>query len=98
MTENEHFLLDWHPEPPVRQSARIEGCSPGSTPADAALLAAEAVQKTVLICSPCSGHGFKFVPVIGEVCAAMLLDKNCGFDLSLFSFASHSAFSASNVA
>jgi sarcosine oxidase len=27
----------------------------------------------VVICSPCSGHGFKFVPVIGEVVAGLAL-------------------------
>jgi sarcosine oxidase len=40
--------------------------------------------RQVLIASPCSGHGFKFSPVIGEIAAAMLLDERSGFDLSLF--------------
>jgi sarcosine oxidase len=38
----------------------------------------------VLLCSPCSGHGFKFVPVIGEVVADLLTEAGTRFDLSLF--------------
>jgi sarcosine oxidase len=38
----------------------------------------------VLIASPCSGHGFKFSPVIGEIAAAMLTGRKPGFDLALF--------------
>ena len=38
----------------------------------------------VLIASPCSGHGFKFSPVIGEIAAAMLTDQSPHFDLTLF--------------
>ncbi|PYL00237.1 MAG: N-methyl-L-tryptophan oxidase, partial [Verrucomicrobia bacterium] len=38
----------------------------------------------VLIASPCSGHGFKFSSVIGEVLADLLAGGRCGFDLGLF--------------
>ncbi|HTL56648.1 MAG TPA: N-methyl-L-tryptophan oxidase [Candidatus Limnocylindrales bacterium] len=38
----------------------------------------------VLIASPCSGHGFKFAPVIGEVATTLLLGDMPHFDLSLF--------------
>ncbi len=38
----------------------------------------------VLIVSPCSGHGFKFSAVIGEVVADLLLSGRSRFDLSLF--------------
>jgi sarcosine oxidase len=38
----------------------------------------------VLIASPCSGHGFKFASVIGEVLADLLLTGRSDFDLSLF--------------
>jgi sarcosine oxidase len=37
-----------------------------------------------LIASPCSGHGFKFSPVIGELAAAMLCGETPRFDLNLF--------------
>jgi len=38
----------------------------------------------VLVASPCSGHGFKFAPVIGEVLADMVQDMPPRFDLQLF--------------
>jgi sarcosine oxidase len=38
----------------------------------------------VLIASPCSGHGFKFSSVIGEVLANLLTEAPMQFDLSLF--------------
>ncbi|MSU33741.1 MAG: N-methyl-L-tryptophan oxidase [Pedosphaera sp.] len=38
----------------------------------------------VLIVSPCSGHGFKFSAVIGEVVADLLMSGRSRFDLSLF--------------
>ena len=38
----------------------------------------------VLILSACSGHGFKFSAVIGEIASAMLLDGRTGFDLEPF--------------
>ena len=40
--------------------------------------------RSVLIASPCSGHGFKFSAVIGEIAAALLNDQQPAFDLSLF--------------
>ncbi len=38
----------------------------------------------VLIASACSGHGFKFSSVIGEVLAELLVDGRSRFDLALF--------------
>lgn len=38
----------------------------------------------VLIASPCSGHGFKFAPVVGEVLADMVQNKPPRFDMRLF--------------
>jgi sarcosine oxidase len=38
----------------------------------------------VLIASPCSGHGFKFAPVIGEITASLLTGEPVPFDLGLF--------------
>jgi len=41
----------------------------------------------VLIASPCSGHGFKFAPAVGEIAASLLLGETPRFDLSLFRIA-----------
>ena len=38
----------------------------------------------VLVASPCSGHGFKFVPVIAELLADLVQDVPPRFDLTLF--------------
>jgi sarcosine oxidase len=38
----------------------------------------------VVVCSPCSGHGFKFVPVVGEVIADLVGAGGTRFDISLF--------------
>ena len=40
--------------------------------------------KQVLIASACSGHGFKFAPVIGEVLADLVEGKQPGLDMDLF--------------
>ncbi|PYQ42041.1 MAG: N-methyl-L-tryptophan oxidase, partial [Acidobacteria bacterium] len=39
----------------------------------------------VLIVSPCSGHGFKFSPVIGEIVADLVTRGASRFDLTPFS-------------
>jgi glycine/D-amino acid oxidase-like deaminating enzyme len=59
-TENDHFLLDFHPK-----------------------------YKNLLLVSPCSGHGFKFSSVIGEVVKEMLCDGGSRLDISLFSLEEH---------
>jgi sarcosine oxidase len=38
----------------------------------------------VIVASPCSGHGFKFAPAIGEVLADLATDKEPRFDLTPF--------------
>jgi sarcosine oxidase len=41
-------------------------------------------KRRIWIVSPCSGHGFKFASVIGEVVAAEVLGLDSGFDLTPF--------------
>jgi len=41
-------------------------------------------QPNVLVASPCSGHGFKFAPVIGEILADLVEGRQVRFDLRLF--------------
>jgi sarcosine oxidase len=38
-----------------------------------------------LLLSPCSGHGYKFCSVIGEIAAALLVDNNAGQDIGFLS-------------
>jgi sarcosine oxidase len=59
-------------------------CMYTNTPDEHFILDLHPSYRQVLIASPCSGHGFKFSPVIGEVAAGLLEDKPPRFDLSLF--------------
>lgn len=45
----------------------------------------------VLLVSPCSGHGFKFSSVIGEVCADLVTRGSTTHDIRLFSLARFTA-------
>jgi sarcosine oxidase len=42
-------------------------------------------EPSVIVASPCSGHGFKFASVIGAILADMATGREPRFDLSLFS-------------
>jgi sarcosine oxidase len=41
----------------------------------------------IIIASPCSGHGFKFAPVIGDILADLAIGGNTPHDISRFSLA-----------
>jgi sarcosine oxidase len=41
----------------------------------------------IIVASPCSGHGFKFASVIGEVLAELVTTGSSRLDVSLFSYA-----------
>lgn len=59
MTEDENFLIDFHP-----------------------------MSKNVILASPCSGHGFKFSAVIGEILKDLVVHGECNHNISLFSIES----------
>jgi sarcosine oxidase len=64
------------------QSAAV--CMYTNTPDGHFILGHHPMHPEVVIASPCSGHGFKFSPVIGETAAILVNDKVPQFDLSLF--------------
>ena len=41
----------------------------------------------VIVASPCSGHGFKFAPVIGEILADLATQRTTRHDISRFRLA-----------
>lgn len=41
--------------------------------------------KDLVVLSPCSGHGYKFMPVIGEIAASLALEQTPDIDISAFS-------------
>jgi sarcosine oxidase len=44
-------------------------------------------EKNVVVASPCSGHGFKFTSVIGEILADLAIDGQTDLPINAFSFA-----------
>lgn len=44
-------------------------------------------EKNVVVASPCSGHGFKFTSVIGEILADLAIDGRTDLPINAFSFA-----------
>jgi len=41
----------------------------------------------IIVASPCSGHGFKFAPVTGEILAELATTGKTSHDISRFSLA-----------
>jgi sarcosine oxidase len=41
--------------------------------------------REIIVASPCSGHGFKFAPLIGEIIADLAVDGTTAHDISRFS-------------
>ena len=59
-------------------------CMYTNTPDEHFVLDFHPAHSQVLIASPCSGHGFKFSPVVGEIAAALLYDEAPAFNLAPF--------------
>ena len=67
---------------PVRASRT---CLFTNAPDSRFVLGLHPAHANVVVCSPCSGHGFKFASVIGEINADLLTKGTSAFDLSPFS-------------
>jgi len=44
-------------------------------------------EKNIVVASPCSGHGFKFTSVVGEILADLAIDGQTDLPINAFSFA-----------
>jgi sarcosine oxidase len=62
-------------------------CLYTSTPNGHFIIDRYPARENVWIVSPCSGHGFKFCPVIGEIVADLVTRGRTDYDLSLFRLA-----------
>ncbi len=62
-----------------------EACLYTNAPDEHFVFGVHPAHQRVIIVSPCSGHGFKFSPVIGELIAHMVGGRKVPFDVSLFS-------------
>ena len=59
-------------------------CMYTNTPDGHFLIDSHPLHEQVLIASPCSGHGFKFASIFGEILADLLTTGVTSFDLSPF--------------
>ena len=63
---------------------RATSCLYTNTPDEHFLVDRHPRHEQVLIVSPCSGHGFKFCPVIGEIAADLILQNRTRHPIGLF--------------
>ncbi len=66
---------------------RAEVCMYTVTPDDHFVIDFHPDSKRVVIASPCSGHGFKHSPAVGETLVQLALDGQSEFDISAFELA-----------
>jgi sarcosine oxidase len=59
-------------------------CLYTNTPDEHFLIDRHPGEPRVLVASPCSGHGFKFAPVVAEILADLVQNRPQSFDLALF--------------
>ncbi len=64
---------------------RVSTCLFTNTPDTDFIIDFHPLHRRVLVSSPCSGHGFKFASVVGEVQADLLTNGTSRFDLAPFS-------------
>jgi sarcosine oxidase len=66
-----------------RLDARV--CMYTNTPDQNFVLSLDPRDDRVVIASPCSGHGFKFSNVVGQICAELALAGTTNFDIAFLS-------------
>lgn len=81
----------------VPQGTRFVTCRYTLLPNEDFLIDALPGEPRIVVASPCSGHGFKFASVIGEVLADLALDGGTALPISRFSFASLDARTAATI-
>jgi sarcosine oxidase len=68
----------------TRRVVRAEVCLYTSTPDRHFAIGPLAEDPRIVVVSACSGHGFKFAPVIGDIAADLVLDRGTQRDISHF--------------
>jgi sarcosine oxidase len=68
---------------PLANGRRLDAkvCMYTNTPDQNFILGLDPRDERVVIASPCSGHGFKFSNIVGQICADLALDGTTQFDL-----------------
>ncbi len=62
----------------------LRACLFTNTPDEHFIIDRHPDHPNVVLASPCSGHGYKFCPVIGEILADLATTGDTGHDISLF--------------
>ena len=72
---------------PLADGRRLDSrvCMYTNTPDQNFVLGLDPRDERVVIASPCSGHGFKFSNVVGQICAELALDGRTHFDIDFLS-------------
>jgi sarcosine oxidase len=78
-------FFDRHLPGAVGPARNVAGCIYTKTPDEHFIIGRLPSMSQVLVVSPCSGHGYKFAPVIGEIVADLVVDGSTRHDISLFS-------------
>jgi sarcosine oxidase len=77
----------WNRIPALASGALVQAmtCLYTLTPDHHFIVGPHPAHRQVTIASPCSGHGFKFATVIGEIIADLVIDGETRHDIGLFS-------------
>jgi sarcosine oxidase len=75
-----HYLRGINPKP-----QRLMECRFTLAPDDRFLIGPWPDDPDITLLSPCSGHGYKFVPAIGEIAADLVMEKEPSIDIGPFS-------------
>jgi sarcosine oxidase len=71
----------------TQRVARAAVCMYTNTPDRHFIIDVDPADPRIVILSPCSGHGFKFAPVIGDIAADLVTRGGTAHDLAHFSIA-----------
>jgi len=66
-----------------------------NTPDEHFIIDRHPLHPNIIVASPCSGHGFKFSSLTGQLLAGLALEKNSPFDLTPFALSRFRTSSAS---
>ena len=80
-------FLERHMPDAAGQPIRATGCIYTKTPDEHFIIDRLPGLPQVLVVSPCSGHGYKFTPVIGEIVAQLIIDGRTPHDIEPFALA-----------
>lgn len=78
------FMADLVPAIRGKPASRVAACLSGKTPDDNFVIGHHPDHPEVVVGAGFSSHGFKFVPVIGEILADLAIDGGTKRDVSLF--------------